>query len=95
MAMASRIGAVLEAPTELAAHAFWFGEDQARYVITVHPNVVAEVLRAAEFAHIPARRLGATGGRVLALAGERPLPVDDLARRFEAWLPAYTAGSPA
>ena len=36
MAMASGIGAELDrAP--LAAHAFWFGEDQARYVVTVKP----------------------------------------------------------
>src|SRR5690242_19180285 len=34
MAMASGIGAVLEAPAGTLAHAFWFGEDQARYVIT-------------------------------------------------------------
>ena len=34
MAMASRIGAVLETPSGAAAHAFWFGEDQARYVVT-------------------------------------------------------------
>ena len=34
MAMASGIGAVLEAPSNVPAHAFWFGEDQARYVVT-------------------------------------------------------------
>jgi phosphoribosylformylglycinamidine synthase subunit PurL len=34
-------------------------------------------------------RLGATGGRVVAIKGERPLPVDELKSRFEAWLPAY------
>src|SRR6202166_3953066 len=35
MAMASGIGAVLEAHFKMPAHAFWFGEDQARYVVTV------------------------------------------------------------
>src|SRR5437660_9832312 len=34
MAIASGIGAELSA-APLAAHAFWFGEDQARYVVTV------------------------------------------------------------
>ena len=34
MAMASRLGAVLEAPADVPVHAFWLGEDQARYVIT-------------------------------------------------------------
>jgi phosphoribosylformylglycinamidine synthase len=41
---------------------------------------------------VPFARLGATGGRALAVAGERPLPVDDLKTRFETWLPAYMAG---
>ena len=34
MAMASGIGAVLEAPSKIPPHAFWFGEDQARYIVT-------------------------------------------------------------
>src|SRR5262249_46231066 len=41
MAMASGIGAELDrAP--LAAHAFWFGEDQARYVVTVAAGVAED-----------------------------------------------------
>ena len=36
MAMASGIGANLDAaPEDTPAHAFWFGEDQARYLVTV------------------------------------------------------------
>ena len=35
MAMASGIGARLVQPDCGAGHAFWFGEDQARYVVTV------------------------------------------------------------
>ena len=36
MAMASGIGATLDAaPDDIPAHAFWFGEDQARYLVTV------------------------------------------------------------
>jgi len=89
--MASGIGAVLEAPPGVGAHAFWFGEDQARYVITVRPDLVAEVVRAAELAQVPIRALGATGGRVLALDGERPSRIDLLAQRHERWLPDYMA----
>ena len=44
---------------------------------------------------MPLRRLGATGGRTLAIGGERPLPVADLKRSFEAWLPSYIAGTAA
>ena len=91
MAIASGIGAVLEGPSSLPPHAFWFGEDQARYVVTTQ-NTDAIVQRA-KAAAVPLRRLGATGGRLLAIGGERPLPVADLKRSFEAWLPNYIAGA--
>jgi phosphoribosylformylglycinamidine synthase II len=93
MAMASGIGAVLEAPSGIPPHAFWFGEDQARYVVTAKD--AHGVMQQAKTAGVPLTRLGATGGTVLAVDGERPLPVDELKRRFEAWLPAYMAGSPS
>ena len=32
-------------------------------------------------------------GKAIAIAGEPPVAVADLARRFEAWLPDYMAGS--
>jgi phosphoribosylformylglycinamidine synthase subunit PurL len=91
MAMASRIGAVVESPGAIAAHAFWFGEDQARYLVTAK-NADAIVQRAGS-AVVPLLRLGATGGNVLAIAGERPVALSDLLARFEEWLPAYMAGS--
>jgi phosphoribosylformylglycinamidine synthase len=91
MAIASGIGAVLEAPAGIPPHAFWFGEDQARYVVTLKDP--SPVLQAAKAAGVPVTRLGATGGAVLALAEERPLRVGDLKRRFEAWLPAYMSGA--
>jgi len=91
MAMAAKVGAVLEAPSGLPAHAFWFGEDQARYVLTAKdPDAVARLAKAAA---VPLMRLGATGGRVLAVSGERPLPVAELLARSEAWLPAYMASA--
>ena len=90
MAMASGIGAVLEAPSGIPPHAFWFGEDQARYIVTAKD--AHGVMRQAKAAGVPLTRLGATGGAVLAVDGERPLRVDELKRCFEAWLPAYMAG---
>jgi phosphoribosylformylglycinamidine synthase subunit PurL len=91
MAIASGIGAVLEAPSDLMPHAFWFGEDQARYVVTTKQS--QPVLERAKAAGVPVVPLGATGGTLLAIAGERPLRIDDLKRRFEVWLPAYMAGA--
>ena len=91
MAIVSGIGAVIEPPPGVLAHAFWFGEEQARYVITTKQS--QPVLERARAAGVLLAPLGATGGALLAIAGERPLRVDDLKRRFEAWLPAYMAGA--
>jgi len=90
MAMASGIGAVLEGPTDIAAHAFWFGEDQARYVVTA-PHA-GDIARRAQAACVPLIRLGATGGSVLAVADARPVSLAELKDRHEAWLPRYMAG---
>jgi phosphoribosylformylglycinamidine synthase subunit PurL len=90
MAMASGIGAVLETPPHSLAHAFWFGEDQGRYIVAAkNADVVSERARAAG---VSVTRLGATGGPALAIAGERPLRIADLAAQFEGWLPAYMTG---
>jgi phosphoribosylformylglycinamidine synthase len=91
MAMASGIGAELEIPAGQVPHAFWFGEDQARYVITVKPAEAAAVLDLAAGGGVPAQRLGSTGGNALILPAERPIPISNLVSRFEGWLPAYMA----
>jgi phosphoribosylformylglycinamidine synthase len=91
MAMASGIGAVLEAPPGIAAHGFWFGEDQGRYVVTAKdPDAIA---RRANAGGIKLTRPGATGGVFLTVDGAQPMPVGDLKERFEGWLPAYMAGA--
>jgi phosphoribosylformylglycinamidine synthase len=90
MAMASGIGATLAAAAP--PHAFWFGEDQARYVVTVPAGRAAAVMARAGQAGVPVRQLGTTGGDALTLGAERPILVKTLQQRFEGWLPAYMAG---
>jgi phosphoribosylformylglycinamidine synthase II len=93
MAIASGIGAVLSAPpTDIPAHAHWFGEDQARYLVTVPNDKVDAVIERARDASVLVSRIGATGGDALRLAGEQPVPVATLRHRFEHWLPVYMAG---
>jgi phosphoribosylformylglycinamidine synthase len=92
MAMASGIGAELEA-APIPAHGFWFGEDQARYVLGVSAGKAAKVATRARGAGIPIRWLGTTGGDTLTLAGERPIVVAKLSESFEGWLPAYMGGA--
>jgi len=91
MAMAAGIGATLDAAAP--PHAFWFGEDQARYVVTMAAGRAADVMTRARQAGVPVRPLGTTGGDALTLGAERPILVKTLQQRFEGWLPAYMAGA--
>jgi phosphoribosylformylglycinamidine synthase len=93
MAMTSGIGAALDAaPDDIPAHAYWYGEDQARYLVTVPAAKVEAVRERARAASIPVWAIGTTGGDALTLGGERPILVTMLRERFEGWLPAYMAG---
>jgi phosphoribosylformylglycinamidine synthase subunit PurL len=95
MAMASGIGAELETPAGQASQAFWFGEDQGRYVLTVREADATAVLEKAVKAGVPAQRLGRTAGDALILPPERPILIANLVSRFEGWLPRYMAGNAA
>jgi len=93
MAIVSGIGATLsEAPADIPAHAYWFGEDQARYLVTVPAAQAQAVIARAQADGVLAAAIGVTGGEALALPGERPLPLKALSERFESWLPRYMAG---
>jgi phosphoribosylformylglycinamidine synthase subunit PurL len=92
MAIASGIGADLDRPPP-PMHAFWFGEDQGRYVVTVKPAMAEKTMLRARSSGIPVRQLGFTGGDALTLQDERPILLDKLRERFESWLPAYMAGA--
>ncbi len=50
-------------------HAFFFGEDQGRYVVTAKAEDAPAILAAAAQAGVAATRIGATGGDALDLAG--------------------------
>jgi phosphoribosylformylglycinamidine synthase len=94
MAMAAGIGAKLDAtPDDIPAHAYWFGEDQARYIVTVPEAQADAVLERARAASVLVSRIGVTGGKALALAGERAITVASLSGRSEGWLPSYMAGA--
>jgi phosphoribosylformylglycinamidine synthase II len=85
MAMAGCRGVrLMPAPDGPPAHAWWFGEDQARYLIeTAEPEAV---LAAAQAAGIPAQRIGEVGGDALTLPGGNAISVQALRATNEAWL---------
>jgi phosphoribosylformylglycinamidine synthase len=89
MAMAGDTGAELGPPIEgMAPHLWWFGEDQARYLLAVAES--APLLQAARAAAIPARHVGRTGGHRLTLPGGVSISLATLreahARFFPAWM---------
>ena len=77
---------------KLPAHAVWFGEDQGRYVLAVDPATAEEVIERARLLALPARIVGRTGGTAIAIKGEQPLALADLATVNESWFPQYMAG---
>jgi phosphoribosylformylglycinamidine synthase len=93
MALAGNLGCRVDRPADAPpAHAFWFGEDQARYLVaTGHPDAVVE---AAMQAGVEATLLGTTGGDAIEIDGEA-MPLAELRRAHEGWLPAYMADEPA
>ena len=86
------LGVLLHFDTDLPLHAFAFGEDQGRYIVEINPNRTEELLAAAAFANVPARRLGRCGGEALTINGEQTIPLSLLRRAHEGWLPNYMAG---
>ena len=87
MTLAAKVGAQLLASEELAPHAWLFGEDQARYLVTT-PAADA-VLAAAEASGVPARIVGEAGGDVLARPGLFSIPLAKLRTAHEGWLPGF------
>ena len=79
-------------PGPLPAHALWFGEDQARYVVAASPDKADAIYKAAAVAKVPLRLLGKVGGEAIVLGGEPPLPLAALRAAHEDWLPRFMAG---
>jgi len=87
MALAGGIGAHVAIPATIA-HAFAFGEDQGRYVVTATLEQASQVMTEAAAAGVPAERIGVTGGTALIFAGEAPVEIEALRRAHESFLPS-------
>ena len=91
MAMAGNTGVRLSTgPREIPGHAYWFGEDQGRYVLAVPES--ATMLRVAEAAGIAAVRIGTSGGTDLTLPDGGTISINRLREAHERFFPAWMDG---
>jgi phosphoribosylformylglycinamidine synthase len=86
MALAGNIGAML---TPLKLHDFWFGEDQARYVLAVPDAHI--LLAAAAQSGVPAEHIGHTIGGCLTVAEGISISLQTLRDAHEGFFPNWFA----
>ena len=89
MAIAGDIGAEISHGSDLPTHAWAFGEDQARYIVTC--TDAAEFAVAAKDAKVHVERIGTVGGAALTLPEAKPISVAALRDAHLRWLPTYMA----
>ncbi len=93
MALASGTGFTVSRPgSTLPAHAFWFGEDQARFVLAFSGDSATMRDEALE-AGVPFAVLGRTGDRTLTVDDGRPISLDSIRTIHERWFPDIMAGA--
>ncbi len=94
MALAGGVGArLLAEPAGVEEHAFWFGEDQARYVLAVADS--SAFLQSASFAGVAAIRIGQTGDEDLTLSDGDTISLETLRATHERFFPAWMDGPAA
>ena len=92
MAMPRGIGASIGLAGLPDAIPFWFGEDQARYVIAAPFAEAEKIVAEARAAFIPVAELGKTGGDAITLDDKDSIKVAALKAGFESWFPTYMSG---
>jgi hypothetical protein len=93
--MAGGRGATVTLPERrtVPVHAYLFGEDQARYVLTASAGEAAHILVEAAMAGVPATMIGAVGGATLSIGDCLAISVETLAEAHENWFPRYMSAA--
>ncbi|WP_430419879.1 phosphoribosylformylglycinamidine synthase subunit PurL [Phenylobacterium sp.] len=98
MALASGVGVALNIQGDVADHAVFFGEDQARYLVAVRRDQLDELDAKAEAAGVAYDVVGQAGGDEVSFTGQGGLlaaiQLDALKTAHEGWMPAFM-GEPA
>jgi phosphoribosylformylglycinamidine synthase len=89
MAMAKGIGASVGQASIAEALPFWFGEDQARYLIAVPLAEAEKIVAEARATYIPVAELGRTGGSEIVIDDKDRVTVARLRAAHEGWFPDF------
>ena len=89
MALASNVGVTLTLDPAVPAHAWLFGEDQARYLLAVPPSVLERVLAELRQSGVAGRKVGEANGDLISVEGLFDVPLSKLREANEAWMPAF------
>ncbi|HVQ08975.1 MAG TPA: phosphoribosylformylglycinamidine synthase subunit PurL [Allosphingosinicella sp.] len=89
MALASGIGAKLESRPGLSDHAWAFGEDQGRYIVTVPAGSFRDIL----IAPVALSRIGQTGGDRIGAPFMTDVPLAELRAAHEGFFPKLMGDS--
>jgi len=97
MALAGGLGAaVTRLPSEIEPpHGALFGEDQARYIVTVDPARLDQVANRALAEGVVLTIAGKVGGEAISIPEEPEMPLRLLREAHEGWLPRFMAGPAA
>lgn len=95
MAIASGIGATINALEGADPIPVFYGEDQGRYVVTVDEKNVDAVLVRAEAAGVFCPWIGRTGGNNVVLGNARGVAIEELRSAHESWFPDFMNGEVA
>ncbi len=97
MCIAANVGMKIDIDAQNGpSHVQLFGEDQARYVVTVPADMARFFATTAEGAGVPFLQIGTVDGSSLALTGavEATISVEDMHEASESWFPAYMSSQP-
>ncbi len=90
MAMASGHGMDIALNNgDIPIHAYGFGEDQARYVISTSASATTDILSAATSAGVKIETIGVVTGDTLDVENTFTISVDELLDAHSAWMPNY------
>jgi phosphoribosylformylglycinamidine (FGAM) synthase-like enzyme len=74
---------------DIPIHAYGFGEDQARYVISVSPDNVKGIITAARDANVAIKNLGIVQGNTVNIKNTFTITLNELLDAHSTWMPKY------